>query len=291
MAGNIKLNVVGRVTTATAIAPDDNIDNDYQTKTLPATPDDDLYDSVSPRATPKLPEDPEGYLVPYPDSQKGGKSSRKSKDEHKTEASTSARATARPSVVSLYEDLWEYTKQGDKTEGQEYHFQPNNNVNDDPIYDEVESMIPSNLPPGAKIIPVEEPASAYDEVIINDGRYMIPSRQWDSDSDAFESDFDEDAEAPNYFGENLEELYENLEYRKLASPTPRTIPFTMVHDDDQSLKSQGGILSNCLPISFSKTSKSSEKSFDESPLYVDPNSWGKKEPVMPPLTLDLSTEE
>ena len=54
-------------------------------------------------------------------------------------------------------------------------------------------------------------------------RYMIPSRQWDSDSDAFESDFDEDAEAPNYFGENLEELYENLEYRKLASPTPRTV--------------------------------------------------------------------
>jgi hypothetical protein len=87
------------------------------------------------------------------------------------EASTSAKASTRPSVVSLYEDLWEYTKQGNKTEGQEYHFQPDNNVNDDPIYDEVESMIPSNLPPGAKIIPVEEPASAYDEVIINDGEY------------------------------------------------------------------------------------------------------------------------
>jgi hypothetical protein len=84
MAGNIKLNVVGRVTTATAVAPDDNTDNNYQTKTLPATPDDDLYDSVSPRATPELPEDPEGFLVPYPDSQKGGKSSRKTKDEHKT---------------------------------------------------------------------------------------------------------------------------------------------------------------------------------------------------------------
>ncbi len=52
---------------------------------------------------------------------------------------------------------------------------------------------------------------------------MIPSRQWDSDSDAFESDFEEDAEAPNYFGENLEALYENIENRKLASPTPRTV--------------------------------------------------------------------
>jgi hypothetical protein len=98
MAGNIKLNVVGRVTTATAVAPDDNTDNNYQTKTLPATPDDDLYDSVSPRATPELPEDPEGFLVPYPDSQKGGKSSRKTKDEHKT-GSISAHNT---NILKIY---------------------------------------------------------------------------------------------------------------------------------------------------------------------------------------------
>jgi hypothetical protein len=42
----------------------------------------------------------------------------------------------------------------------------------------------------------------------------------------------------------------------------------MVHDDGQSLKSQGGILSNCLPISFSKTSKTSEKSFGNSRFYT-----------------------
>lgn len=57
------------------------------------------------------------------------------------------------------------------------------------------------------------------------GHYKIPSRQWDSDSDALESDFEDDTDAPNYFGENLGALYENIENRKLASPMPRTVSF------------------------------------------------------------------
>jgi hypothetical protein len=72
---------------------------------------------------------------------------------------TSENAAQRAGVVSIYEDLWEYRR---SREGQ-------TDSNDGSIYDEVESIIPTTLPPGAKIISVEKPASAYDEVIINDG--------------------------------------------------------------------------------------------------------------------------
>ena len=77
--------------------------------------------------------------------------------------------TERSGVVSIYEDLWAYRRsQGDNVEDQTL-----TDNNDDAIYDEVETIIPTTLPPGAKIISVEEPASAYDEVIINDGEYHL----------------------------------------------------------------------------------------------------------------------
>ena len=56
---------------------------------------------------------------------------------------------------------------------------------------------------------------------------MIPSARWDSDSDAWESDFD-DEEAPSYFGNNLKTLYQNIENRKVVSPT-RTSVSTVIH--------------------------------------------------------------
>ena len=90
------------------------------------------------------------------------------------DVATSENASKKTAIISIYADLWAYTKQADKTEGQAEcnSYQPlSDNTDNDPIYDEVESMIPTTLPPGAKIIPVGEPASAYDEVIINDSKY------------------------------------------------------------------------------------------------------------------------
>ena len=290
MGDKVKMNVVGHVTATTDVVPDDSTEeNNYETMTPPISPVDDLYEPVSPRQTPEPKEDSQGYLIPTnPIDQKETKTTQKTKTEYKTEPTIPGNGTERSGVVSIYEDLWAYRRsRSDNIEDQTV-----TNNYDDAIYDEVETIIPTTLPPGAKIISVEEPASAYDEVIINDGRYIIPSRQWDSDSDAFESDFDDDAEAPNYFGENLEQLYENIENRKLASPTPRTVPFNMVNDNDRTLRSEGGLLSDCFSSPFSKTSKSPKKTFDEEvPLYVDANSLGVKEPVMPPLSLDLSAKE
>ena len=73
----------------------------------------------------------------------------------------------------MYEDLWAYSKQVNKRGSQNADNDESSDHNSDSIYDEVESMIPSGLPAGAKFIPVEEPPSAYDEVIINDGEYVV----------------------------------------------------------------------------------------------------------------------
>ena len=54
------------------------------------------------------------------------------------------------------------------------------------------------------------------------GRYIIPSTTWDSDSDVWESDFD-DEDAPSYFGDNLEKLYETMENRRIASPVGKGV--------------------------------------------------------------------
>ena len=51
---------------------------------------------------------------------------------------------------------------------------------------------------------------------------MIPSARWDSDSDAWESDFD-DEEAPSYFRNNLKTLYESMQNRKVVSPTRTSV--------------------------------------------------------------------
>ena len=69
MADNIGLKVVGHVRATNDVTPGDS--KDYETMTPPTSPDDDIYESVSPRTTPQAAEDPEGYLVPYPDGQKG----------------------------------------------------------------------------------------------------------------------------------------------------------------------------------------------------------------------------
>ena len=76
MGDNIRLNIVGHVTAATEVAPDNNAaGDDYETMTPPATPDEDLYEAVSPRTTPEPAEDPQGYLLPNPDHQQGGQTS------------------------------------------------------------------------------------------------------------------------------------------------------------------------------------------------------------------------
>ena len=72
MADDISLKVVGHATTANDETPCDN--NDYETMTPTTSPDDDIYEPVSPRKTPELAEDPEGYLLPYPDNEREGKS-------------------------------------------------------------------------------------------------------------------------------------------------------------------------------------------------------------------------
>ena len=69
-------------------------------------------------------------------------------------------------MISIYEDLWSYKNQNANGSQIENPLAKN----DEQIYDEVETLIPSSMP-GAKIIPIEEPASAYDEVIINDSEY------------------------------------------------------------------------------------------------------------------------
>ncbi|XP_028393892.1 rho guanine nucleotide exchange factor 10-like isoform X2 [Dendronephthya gigantea] len=290
MGDDIKLDVVDHVTTTADTAEPES----YETMSPPTSLEDSIYEPVEPKVSqePKVPpepaEDPQGYLVPKPNILR--KSSpgiaRKSRQGNKTGNATTK------DVYSVYEDLWDFKKPEQHADCKdETHSYLKNN--DDPVYDDVDTVIPSNLPLGTKIISTSERGSIYNanEVIINDGRYMIPSRQWDSDSDALESDFEDDAEAPNYFGENLDALYENIENRKLVSPTPRTMQFNVIFDEDEHAPKR--VLSGCLPFAKPPKSQLPEKSFDDegSPVYVDPNKLGEKEPVMPPVSLGLSGDE
>ena len=86
MGDKIKMNVVGHVTATTDVVPNDSTaENKYETMTPPTSPVDDLYESVSPRQTPELKEDSQGYLIPTsPIDQKESKTTEKTKNEYKT---------------------------------------------------------------------------------------------------------------------------------------------------------------------------------------------------------------
>lgn len=72
MEDNIKCNVVGKVTASDVVAaPDDDTSNVYEEMSQPVTPEEDLYESVSPRETPEPHKNPQD-LIHYPDDQKKG---------------------------------------------------------------------------------------------------------------------------------------------------------------------------------------------------------------------------
>lgn len=75
-------------------------------------------------------------------------------------------------VQSIYEDLWSFSNAENGIQNPPNTGSETTNNNDDSIYDTVESVILRSETHSAKIITVEEPASAYDEVIINDGNYV-----------------------------------------------------------------------------------------------------------------------
>lgn len=85
----------------------------------------------------------------------------------------SGAATAK-NVHSVYVDLWAFKKSDQSTDchDESLSYQPLSNDSDDPVYDEVDTLIPSNLPLGTKIISNSEQGSTYNEVIINDGAFI-----------------------------------------------------------------------------------------------------------------------
>ena len=86
----------------------------------------------------------------------------------------------RSGVFSIYQDLWSFSKDCAPTSrdggSEEHKYHPlvtPNQVDDESIYDEVDTVIPASgdytRMHGAKIIPIEEAPSAYSEVIVNEG--------------------------------------------------------------------------------------------------------------------------
>ena len=140
---------------------------------------EDIYEPVE-----KL-EDKHGYLLPRPGQEI------KTQDEPGSRPPNATNTVNRKGyqknsisngsgVFSIYQDLWSFSQDGTPTSqdgGSEKNgYQPlvtPNQVDDEPIYDEVDTVIPVSgdytCMRGAKIIPIEEAPSAYNEVIVNEG--------------------------------------------------------------------------------------------------------------------------
>ena len=121
--------------------------------------------------------DAEGYLLPQESlkiEEDGGSSSVASDTTQKEKQEWLKKG----SIRSVYQELSIYSKdasheQHGRDSDTKAYFPLLHQKDEESIYDEVEAVIPAEGLCGAKFIPVEQPPSAYDEVIINGGKFTL----------------------------------------------------------------------------------------------------------------------